>query len=110
MDSYQNIIAGPNPDNCYKPIWRMLRDVDLSDVWKELENNDPRFVEFLNEVREEMIIYPNKAQPISLYDRMATLSFGGSKYQSSFNLARAQRENMGLENNPVLKKMREYKK
>ena len=107
MDSYQNIIAG---SDFYRPIWLTVREVDLKEVWKELENNDPRLLEFLNEVREEMIIYSNKSKPISLYDRLATLSFSNPKYQNSFHLTKAQRDNFGLENNPVLKRMREYKK
>lgn len=41
---------------------------------------------------------------------MATLSFGSPQHQDSFNLTGAQKENLGLENNPVLKRMRAYKK
>lgn len=108
--TYQDIITKPNSDNLYNPIWRMIRDVDLNSVWKELTENDPRLIEFINEVREEMIIYSKKSKPISLYDRMATLCFGSPEYKNSFSLVQAKRENMGLENNPVLRKMREYKR
>lgn len=110
MDSYQDIISRLDTNKYYAPIWSTIREIDLRKVWVELEKKDPRLLEFINEVREEMIIYSDQSKPVSLYDRMATLSFDYPKYQNSFYLTRAQKENLDLENNPVLKRMREYKK
>lgn len=57
MDSYRDVISIVISNKYYAPIWRMIRETDLRKVWMELEKKDPRLSEFINEVREEMIIY-----------------------------------------------------
>lgn len=86
-----------------------MQYVDLQPVYAELSKVDPDFFIPIDTTRDDLVFMANGITPINLYDLMTTMAYSRSmQYIKGF--AHTHDVSLDLENNPVLKRMREKEK
>lgn len=83
-----------------------LEKIDFNEVNQEIEKNDPRMGEFIDEIRATFTLPANGVTPVSLYDRFAKLCFYYPQYKFNLALTRAKSTKVALDDSFILKKTR----
>lgn len=81
----------------------------LSVINEETQENDPRMVAFLDEVRDNLVLPANGITPVSLYDKMAQLCFSDDE-KFCFDFTRAENVETALGRSLIIEKMNNKKK
>lgn len=80
-----------------------LFDYDMFAV--EINENDPRMNEFIDEIREKLTLLANGTTPVCLYDKMANICFPKARDGFKLALSRAHDVGVAFEHSMILKKM-----
>lgn len=86
--------------------WQILEQINYSDISCEIEENDPRMFEFIEEIRRELTLFANGITPVCIYDKMARICFFKAKDKFKLDLTRSRDTKTALTENPVLKRIR----
>lgn len=106
-ESYGKIFEVEHDENSiYLLWWQILEQLNYSDISCEIEENDPRMLEFIEEIRKELTLLANGITPICIYDKMARICFFKARDKFKLDLTRANDTKTALTENPVLKRMR----
>lgn len=93
-------------DRIYLLWWQILEQLSYSDISCEIEENDSRMLEFIEEIRKELTLLANGITPICIYDKIARICFFKARDKFKLDLTRANDTKTALTENPVLKRMR----
>lgn len=84
--------------------------MDYDILGEEIKEQDSRMYEFIDEIRQMLTFLANGITPISLYDKLAQLSFYKESDKFKLDFTRAQEVDITLNNNLILKKMNAFKR
>lgn len=104
-ESYDQTLDIKNEMHRFFPIWYYLDQIDFSSISAEIEKNDPRILEFIEEVRNELTLLANGITPVCIYDKIARICFFKEKDKFKLDFTRAQNVEVALTRNRILRKM-----
>ena len=85
------------------------RYIDFQPLYEELANVDPDIFRIIEETRKKLVFLANGVTPVCLYDLMTNLAYYYSM-KHVLKFSQAEDINISLEDNPILKRMREQDK
>ena len=83
--------------------------VDFRPVYAKLLNVDPDLFKTIDATRSDLVFMANGITPVNLYDLVTSMAFDRSMLYIR-ELAHTEETDINLENNPVLKRMREQER
>ncbi len=107
---YQKYIEIKNRESIFIPSGIKIEFLDYDILGEEIKEQDSRMYEFIDEIRQILTFLANGITPISLYDKLAQLSFYKESDKFKLDFTRAQEVDITLNNNLILKKMNAFKR
>lgn len=107
--SYQKDIELKDERLRFSRIEKKLDSIDFNIIGEEIEKNDPAMFSFIDEIRNDLAFLSSGNQP-NFFDKTAQLCFSDKYDKFMLDFTRAQKTEIALTYNLLLKKMDSYKR